>query len=108
MTDTMVPPAHVLVVEDNPADRTLVKKLLKGKARPCELHFAADGVEAMEFLSGTLRPDLILLDLNLARMDGRETLREIKRSERLRTIPVIVLTTSSNDEDISRAYALQA
>jgi CheY-like chemotaxis protein len=72
------------------------------------LHVAGDGVDAMEFLRGAIRPDLILLDLNLPRKDGREVLADVKSDPALRSIPVVVLTTSKAEEDILRSYDLHA
>jgi chemotaxis family two-component system response regulator Rcp1 len=104
---------EILLVEDNPGDvRLTIEGLKEGKVRN-NLHVATDGVEAMEFLRrsaepGAVRPDLILLDLNLPRMDGREVLSAIKSDARLRTIPVVVLTTSRAEQDVLRSYELQA
>jgi CheY-like chemotaxis protein len=105
---------EILLVEDNPGDvRLAVEGLKEGKVRN-NLHVACDGVEAMAFLrqegpyATAERPDLILLDLNLPRKDGREVLTEIKADPALRTIPVVILTTSSAEQDILRSYELQA
>jgi two-component system, chemotaxis family, response regulator Rcp1 len=107
-------PIEILLVEDNPGDvRLTVEGLKESKVRN-KLHVAGDGVEAMEFLRrqgrhvGAIRPDLILLDLNLPRMDGREVLAEIKSDPKLKTIPVVVLTTSRAEQDVLRSYELQA
>ena len=107
-------PIEILLVEDNPGDvRLTVEGLKESKVRN-NLHVARDGVEAMEFLrregqhTGAVRPDLILLDLNLPRMDGREVLLEIKSDAKLKTIPVVVLTTSRAEHDVLRSYELQA
>jgi chemotaxis family two-component system response regulator Rcp1 len=107
-------PIEILLVEDNPADVRLTHEALKeGKVRN-NLHVARDGVDALEFLrrvgpyKDATRPDLVLLDLNLPRKDGREVLAEIKRDPELRTIPVVVLTTSSAEADILRSYNLHA
>ena len=107
-------PIEILLVEDNPGDvRLTVEGLKESKVRN-NLHVARDGVEAMEFLrrtgpySDAMRPDLILLDLNLPRMDGREVLLEIKSDAKLKTIPVVVLTTSRSEQDVLRSYELQA
>jgi len=107
-------PIEILLVEDNPGDvRLTVEGLKESKVRN-KLHVAGDGVEAMEFLRrqgrhvGAVRPDLILLDLNLPRMDGREVLAEIKSDPKLKTIPVVVLTTSRAEQDVLRSYELQA
>jgi CheY-like chemotaxis protein len=107
-------PIEVLLVEDNPGDVRLTREALReGKVRN-NLNVARDGVEAMAFLrregsyAGAARPDLILLDLNLPRKDGRQVLAEIKSDADLRTIPVVVLTTSQADQDIVRSYDLHA
>jgi len=107
-------PIEILLVEDNPGDvRLTVEGLKESKVRN-NLNIARDGVEAMEFLRregqyvGAVRPDLILLDLNLPRMDGREVLAEIKSDPKLKTIPVVVLTTSGAEQDVLRSYELQA
>lgn len=105
---------EILLVEDNPGDvRLTIEGLNEGKVRN-NLHVARDGVEALEFLrrqgpfTDAVRPDLILLDLNLPRMDGREVLAEVKSDPDLKTIPVVVLTTSSAEQDILHSYQLQA
>jgi two-component system, chemotaxis family, response regulator Rcp1 len=104
-------PIEILLVEDNPGDVRLVKEVMKDAKVANILHVAEDGEEAMAMLSrkgkyaGSVRPDLILLDLNLPGKDGREVLREIKTDESLKRIPVIVLTTSSAEEDIVKAYS---
>jgi len=107
-------PIEILLVEDNPGDvRLTIEALKEGKVRN-NLSVAKDGVEALSFLrregtfSGAARPDLILLDLNLPRKDGREVLAEIKDDAVLRRIPVVVLTTSKAEEDILRTYDLHA
>jgi len=101
---------EILLVEDNPGDvRLTVEGLNESKVRN-NLHVARDGVEAMEFLhrkgrhGDAVRPDLILLDLNLPRMDGREVLAEIKSDAKLKTIPVVILTTSRAEQDVLRSY----
>lgn len=107
-------PIEVLLVEDSPGDVRLTQEAFRDANRAIHLHVAADGVEAMAFLrrEGTYarapRPDLILLDLNLPRMDGREVLTHIKEDARLKTIPTVILTTSEAEEDIARSYQLQA
>jgi CheY-like chemotaxis protein len=113
-TQSVSRPVEVLLVEDNPGDVRLTREALKeGKIRN-HLHVARDGVEALAFLrrqgehAGAPRPDLILLDLNLPRKDGREVLTEIKDDVSLRQIPVVVLTSSQAEEDIVRAYDLHA
>lgn len=101
---------EILLVEDNPGDVRLTIEALKDGKVHNHLSIASDGVEAMEFLrrqgryASAPRPDLILLDLNLPRKDGREVLCEIKSDPGLRSIPVVVLTTSQAEEDIIRAY----
>lgn len=107
-------PIEVLLVEDNPGDVRLTREALKeGKVRN-NLSVAPDGVEALAFLrrqgryADAPRPDLILLDLNLPRKDGREVLEEIKADPSLRAIPVVILTTSDAERDIVRAYSLHA
>ena len=107
-------PIEILLVEDNPGDVRLVEEALKeGKVRNA-LHVVYDGVEAITFLrqqgeyTGIPRPDLILLDLNLPRKDGREVLAEIKEDEDLKRIPVVVLTTSQSEIDILKSYNLHA
>jgi len=105
---------EILLVEDNPGDVRLTVEGLKESKMRNNLHVARDGVEAMEFLrrtgpySDAMRPDLILLDLNLPRMDGREVLAEVKSDAKLKTIPVVVLTTSRAEQDVLRSYELQA
>jgi CheY-like chemotaxis protein len=107
-------PVEILLVEDNPGDVRLTQEALReGKVRN-HLAVASDGVEAIAYLrkegehAGAVRPDLILLDLNLPRKDGREVLAEIKGDPTLRHIPVVVLTSSQAEEDIARAYHLHA
>jgi CheY-like chemotaxis protein len=107
-------PFEILLVEDSPSDTDLTIEALQAGDIPSNLSHVEDGVEAMEFLcrknsyAEAPRPDLILLDLNLPRKDGREVLAELKSDPDLRTIPVVVLTTSNDDRDISQAYQLQA
>jgi CheY-like chemotaxis protein len=116
MTATIVPPGRieVLLVEDSPGDVRLTREAFCEANPRVRLHVAIDGVEAMAFLdqvgphAGAPRPDLILLDLNLPRMDGREVLARIKADESLRTIPTVILTTSDSEADIARSYELQA
>jgi CheY-like chemotaxis protein len=107
-------PIEILLVEDNPGDVRLTREALRdGKVRN-NLKVARDGLEALAMLrregdyAGMPRPDLILLDLNMPRMDGREVLMELKNDPELRVIPVVVLTTSKADEDILRTYELNA
>ncbi len=105
---------EILLVEDNAADVRLTKEALRDAKVQNRLHVATDGVEAIEFLrrqgnfTNAPRPDLILMDLNLPRKDGREVLEEIKADDKLKMIPVVVLTTSHAEEDIIRAYGLHA
>jgi two-component system, chemotaxis family, response regulator Rcp1 len=105
---------EILLVEDSPGDVRLTKEALRDSNISLHLHVASDGVEAMAFLrreglqTNAPRPDLILLDLNLPKMDGREVLNLIKNDDTLRTIPTIILTTSEAEADIARSYQLQA
>ena len=107
-------PVQVLLVEDSPGDVRLTQEVFRDANMSIDLHVAADGVEAMAFLrqEGTHvdapRPDLILLDLNLPRMDGREVLAQIKLDDSLKTIPTVILTTSDSEADIVKSYQLQA
>jgi len=103
-------PVEILLVEDNPGDVRLTQEAINdGKVRN-NMHVAEDGVEAVAFLrragkyADAPRPDLILLDVNLPKKDGREVLAEIKTDEDLKRIPVVVLTTSKAEQDIFRAY----
>lgn len=103
----------VLLVEDDPGDVVLIQEAFEHNRVQNDLQVVSDGVEALEVLRGTggdaaARPDLILLDLNLPRMDGRELLQTIKADPELRRIPVIVLSTSEAEEDILRSYDLHA
>ena len=105
---------EILMVEDNPGDVRLTKEALKEYKIRNELHVVEDGVEAMKFLNkegeyqDAPTPDLIFLDLNLPKKDGREVLEEIKADPQLRRVPVIVLTSSGAEEDIVRSYDLHA
>jgi two-component system, chemotaxis family, response regulator Rcp1 len=107
-------PIDILLVEDNPGDVRLTMEALKEGKVHNRLSVATDGVEALAFLrqegrhAGAPRPDVILLDLNLPKKDGREVLAEIKTDERLCRIPVVILTTSKAEEDILRSYELHA
>ena len=109
-------PKHIeiLLVEDSPADVLLTREAFEQNKILNSLHVAEDGVQAMDFLhkrgayASAPRPDLILLDLNLPRKNGREVLAEIKTDPELRKIPIVVLTTSSAEEDILKAYDLNA
>lgn len=101
---------HILLVEDHAGDIKLTRRALTGLPLVTDLHVAVDGHEAMEFLqrqgrfSDAPRPKLILLDLNMPRMDGRQVLREVRSDQCLCSVPVIVLTTSDADNDILTAY----
>lgn len=105
---------EILLVEDNPGDADLVVEVLEDSRVRNELSIVEDGEEAMDFLykngkfSDSQRPDLILLDLNLPKMDGREVLEKIKSDSEFRRIPIVVLTTSKAEEDILRSYDLHA
>ena len=107
-------PIEVLLVEDSPGDVRLTREAFKDAKVHINLHVASDGAEAMDFLNregkhaNAPRPDLILLDLNLPKKDGREVLEEIKESPDLKSIPVVVLTTSASEVDILRSYLLHA
>ena len=107
-------PIDILLVEDNPGDERLTREALKEGKVYSNLHWVKDGVEAMEFLrrqgkySSVPRPDIILLDLNLPKKDGREVLQDIKNDNDLKRIPVVVLTTSKAEEDVLRTYNLHA
>jgi two-component system, chemotaxis family, response regulator Rcp1 len=106
--------ASILLVEDNPGDIRLMREALKANGTSESLSVVEDGEQALSFLTrkgafaNAPRPDLIFLDLNLPRKDGREVLAEIKASNDLRRIPVIVLTTSESDVDVKKAYELHA
>jgi CheY-like chemotaxis protein len=103
-------PIEILLVEDNPGDaRLTMEALAEGKVRN-NINVVADGVAALEYLrsDGGARPNLILLDLNLPKKDGREVLAEIKDDPLLRRIPIVILTTSSAEEDVLRSYNLHA
>ena len=116
MTQTLasVRPIEILLVEDNPGDVRLTKEAFKEGRIRSRLAVARDGVEALEYLrrlgpyATASRPDIILLDLNLPKKDGRAVLAEIKVDERLCGIPVVVLSTSQNEEDIASSYDLHA
>jgi CheY-like chemotaxis protein len=104
----------VLLVEDNPGDVRLTREAFREANASIHLHVASDGVEAMAFVrqegphANAPRPDLILLDLNLPKMDGREVLAQVKGDDYLKTIPTIILTTSGAQADILRSYQLHA
>ena len=107
-------PIEVLLVEDSPGDVRLTQEAFRDSRKPVRLHLAADGMEAMAFLrregihANAPRPDLILLDLNLPKMDGREVLALIKKDQSLKIIPTIILTTSDDEADVMISYQLQA
>lgn len=107
-------PIEILLVEDNPADVRMTQENFKDAKIHNNLHVVVNGVEAMAFLrhegkyAAAVRPDLILLDLNIPKKNGREVLEEIKRDDALKRIPVVVLTSSKADEDIIAAYNLHA
>ena len=105
---------QVLLVEDDPGDVLMTREAFEDNKVANVLHVVSDGAEAMEFLrkegdhAGAPTPDLVLLDLNLPRMDGREVLAAVKADDELRQIPIVVLTTSEAEEDVLRSYALHA
>lgn len=105
---------HILLVEDNPADVGLVEEAFRDGKLLYQIHVAEDGEKALRFLrregsyATAPRPDVMLLDLNLPKKDGREVLEEVKHDPQLNTIPVIVLTTSDDEADVHRAYGLHA
>src|ERR1700675_389060 len=107
-------PIEILLVEDSPGDVRLTQEAFRDASRSIHMHVARDGVEAMAFLKRqgahvhAPRPDLILLDLNLPKMDGREVLAHIKQDDSLKTIPTVILTTSEAEVDIVKSYELQA
>jgi len=113
-TPQMLDPIDVLLVEDDPGDTLMIREAFADNKVRNSLACVTDGVEAMRFLrregeyADAPRPDLVLLDLNLPRKDGREVLAEIKNDEELRSIPVVVLTTSQAEEDVLRSYQLHA
>jgi CheY-like chemotaxis protein len=107
-------PIEILLAEDNPGDVRLTEKALEQGKIVNNLHVTEDGVEAMEFLrregeyAGEPQPDLVLLDLNMPRKDGREVLEEMREDPELRRIPVVVLTSSEAEEDVVKSYELSA
>jgi two-component system response regulator len=107
-------PINMLLVEDSPTDQLMTREALERAKVLLTLHVVEDGIQTMEFLrrtgkyAGVPRPDLILLDLNLPRKDGREVLAEIKADPQLKRIPVLILTTSKSEEDIAQAYGSHA
>ncbi len=114
VSERQVRPIDILLVEDSPADVRLTQEALKEAKVLNELHVVHDGMEALTFLrkqgkyASAPDPDLILLDLNLPRKDGREVLAEIKEDDGLKRIPVVVITTSGAEEDVVRSYSLHA
>jgi len=112
--ETIPRPVELLLVEDSPTDALLMQEALRHAKIPSNVHVVEDGEEALAFLrhdglyAQAPRPDLILLDLNLPRKDGREVLAEIKREPALKSIPVVVLTTSRDEQDVLHAYDLHA
>ncbi len=107
-------PVEILLIEDNPGDARLAQEAIREAKVHNRLNWVSDGVQAMNYLrkegqyAKANRPDLILLDLNLPRKDGREVLAEVKSDPHLRLIPIVVLTTSEAEEDILKAYHLNA
>ena len=108
-------PVNILLVEDDPGDQKLVKISLKDNRIANDLHIVNNGKEALDYLyhrgdysDGTPRPDLILLDLNMPGMNGKEVLKQIKSDENLKAIPVVILTSSGAEKDILQGYNLQA
>jgi len=114
MSDASPTSAQLLLVEDNPGDVRLTREAFEEGRIQNELHVVPDGAEALDFLhqrgeySDAPRPDLVLLDLNLPRTDGETVLEELKADPELRSIPVIVLTSSRTEEDVARSYDLHA
>lgn len=114
VTDRAMQPVKILLVEDDPADVELTREVLEQSKIRIDLEVAEDGVEALKYLrrespyDDAALPDIILLDLNMPKMDGRDVLKQIKSDENLKMIPVVVLTTSSTDEDIVKSYTLGA
>ncbi|MEU7758781.1 response regulator [Micromonospora aurantiaca (nom. illeg.)] len=114
MGQTSPSPVRILVVDDDPGDVLMIEEALADSDVDKVIDVVADGQEAMEFLrregrhAEAQRPDVILLDLNMPRMDGRQVLGEVKGDENLRTIPIVVLTTSNADTDVVSSYTLQA
>ena len=110
----MMQPLNVLLVEDNPGDADLTRETLESGKLLINISVAEDGERAIDFLlgrppfAGLPTPDLIILDLNLPKMDGREVLAEIKTHARLKTIPIVILTTSDAERDIAESYTLGA
>ena len=107
-------PVEILLVEDNPGDERLTREALKEGKVYNNFHWVKDGVEALDFLrrkgkyADVPRPDIVLLDLNLPKKDGREVLFEVKNDDQLKRIPVVILTTSKAEEDVLKTYNLHA
>jgi chemotaxis family two-component system response regulator Rcp1 len=105
---------HVLLVEDSPGDVRLTQEAFHDADKSIRLHVATDGLEALAFLrrdaphAGAPRPDIILLDLNLPEIDGREVLIQVKEDDQLKSIPILILSTSESEDDITKCYQLQA
>jgi CheY-like chemotaxis protein len=103
-------PIEILLIEDNPGDAKLFQKCFKRDRRPTNVHMVFDGEEALHFLNRTgayasaIRPDIIVMDLNLPKIDGKELLRLIKSDVALKTIPIIILTSSDSSEDVRQSY----
>lgn len=114
MGNTILNTIDILVVEDNPGDARLIKEVLNDNKVFSSLYIVNDGVEAMNFLHNegkykkVPKPDLIILDLNLPRKDGREVLAEIKADNKLKHIPIVIMTISQAEEDILKSYNLHA
>jgi CheY-like chemotaxis protein len=114
MSDTQVAPVEILLAEDNSGDVTLTRKALEKGNIINNLHVVTDGVEALAFLNqegayaDKPRPDLVLLDLNMPRKDGRDVLEAVKNDDQLKRIPVVVMTSSEAEEDILQSYDLHA
>jgi two-component system, chemotaxis family, response regulator Rcp1 len=112
--DRVAPPVEILLVEDNLGDARLTREALKEGKVYNNLHWVKDGVEALDFLrkkgkhKDAPKPDIILLDLNLPKKDGREVLEDIKGDDKLKRIPVVILTTSQAEEDVLKTYTLHA
>lgn len=110
----MKDPINILLVEDNPADIRLIKEVFKDTNSNNEIFVVKDGVNVLDFLNrkskfeNVPKPDIILLDLNLPRKDGREVLKEIKENDKFKHIPIVVLTTSSSKEDVIKTYGNHA
>lgn len=114
MTDSELRPVEILLVEDNEGDVFLTKQMFSKSVISHNISVAMDGEEALDFLykrdghESATRPDLVLLDLNMPKKDGREVLQEIKQDEDLRSIPVVVITSSNDDKDVAGSYSLHA